>query len=200
MWSKGRKIGCWFVAVGTLAFAFAWARYVNLPLTQPQVVELPAIEEIQSVTGALEEGSQFGVVPEFPIPPEYVPRILAALTPAHRHDYAASRDDPPLGRLEIVTRTGQRIRVRFGYSGKNPLCFTIDGVRCIRGGRYKPVQVAPTRDEDVYTAECIDLECALWEIYWEQKSGKKREYLNQRLDDLERSAGQRAPERRGPSR
>jgi hypothetical protein len=42
---------------------------------------------------------------------------------------------PPLGRIRITLRDGRERQVVFVEAGKNPLCFTLDGVPYRRGGK-----------------------------------------------------------------
>ena len=78
--------------------------------------------------------------------------------------------------------------------GQNPLCYTYDGVRCMRGGPYEPVS------EDVrhgfkfgYGDESVMLANAILEIHRESINDQESQAVAEVLQDLERSAGKRLP-------
>ena len=197
MWVKVKRTIIWVISVAAVSFALIWGYHLLRTPIQPRVVELPPASEVASVKAVLEKGSQFGSIPEFTIPPKYVSRILDAFRPATKDNYLSSWGTG-LGRLEVITRAGRKIRIQFGFNGHNPICFTVDGVQCIRGGEYKPVRVGTCERDEVYLMECVELECALGLIYSEEKTGRKNKFLNAFLDNLERSAGRRAPKRVKP--
>ncbi len=198
MWVKGKKSVAWLILVALALFALIWKiNSVRTP-TQPRVIELPPPSEIASVKAALEKRSQFGIVPEFTIPPKYVSRIVNVFRPATC--YNGSPSSGSLGRVEVLTRAGRKISIRFGFNGHNPIGFTVDGVKCIRGGKYQPVRVGTSERDEVYLMECVELEVALCLIYGEVKYGHKNKFLNEFLDNLERSAGRRAPKQITPTK
>jgi hypothetical protein len=106
----------------------------------PDCVAIPAPEEVDRLTAKLYEALDFGgqpAVPEFVVPHKYVADILGALVPAKTHDYWHGFPfDTPLARLKITTRRGKTMVVRIDLAGSNPLHFCVDGVRCVRGGKY----------------------------------------------------------------
>jgi len=62
--------------------------------------------------------------------------ILRCLSPAEYSEGAGKMMDfPPLGKVLISLRDGRERQVVFVDAGKNPLCFTLDGVPYLRGGK-----------------------------------------------------------------
>jgi hypothetical protein len=167
---------------------------------QPQVVALPEASEVAEVTALLYEFENFGrAVSEFPLPREYVAPVLAALRPAEREEYPYLWDEWwPLGRLRIRCHDGRLIEVTWPFSGKNPLCFQVDGKRCWRGGDYMPTSVFATaeREEGMWSPECTLLAGIVREAYQERVSGEKSSRAQGYFEDLERSAGRLPPHRR----
>src|SRR6516165_1917324 len=106
----------------------------------PPPPPLPEDADVESVTACLFEGLWSGpAVADFTVPPEYVPRLLRAFRPVTRSDYPEQWEQETLGRLLIRDRSGRVYTVTFCFAGKNALCYNLDGVRCERGGTYKPV-------------------------------------------------------------
>jgi hypothetical protein len=105
------------------------------------VVNLPTEEEIDTISARLDDANDVirEPIPEFTIPRDHVPLILAALNPVEKSDYPAVWDERTLGHLTITTKTGRQIHIAFCFAGHNPLCYSVDGVRCLRGGKYQPV-------------------------------------------------------------
>jgi hypothetical protein len=66
------------------------------------------------------------------------PNILRCLSPAESSQGAAKMMVLPLlGSIRIKLRHGRERHVEFVDSGKNPLCFNLDGISYLRGGeRY----------------------------------------------------------------
>jgi hypothetical protein len=142
------------------------------------------------------EGITAGV-PEFVIPDDYTARILDAFRPAEKGNYPPSWDREILGRLVVKKKAGGTITLMFPFSGKNPLCFTLDGVRCIRGGPYDPVFVGASESENVWATECGQLAGVLREINRQLTTGEKSDNLNRYFENLERSRGPEATRARG---
>lgn len=153
--------------------------------------QLPQSSEIDSITAEL-FGTTMNVqsVPKFDIPAQYVSLILDVLQPVEQSEYPASWDHEPLGAFAIKTKTGRVFEVTYCFSGKNALCFTVDGVRCARGGEYKSI----TNNADGHwLPECTMLAGIINEIYREQSTGEKTEWLQRSIEDMERSRGARPP-------
>ena len=160
------------------------------------MVSLPDAPAVESMTGEiLELEGVTSTVPVTDIPPEYMPRLLDAFRPAVVHDYPGQWDESQtIGRLIIKTRDGRSIRVTFPFSGKTPLCFNVDGIRCMRGGEYEPIRyIIIDGNRYGYSAECLVLANVIREVHREHVTGKRSESLDQYLEDLERSAGKRPP-------
>src|SRR5262245_65589068 len=68
-------------------------------------------------------------IDEFVVPTEYVPIILDWLRPAeyNREPWPLDRTDE-LGEVVIRTKAGEEFRLRFYWTGKNPVVFSRDGV------------------------------------------------------------------------
>ncbi|MBI3824123.1 MAG: hypothetical protein HY289_15755 [Planctomycetes bacterium] len=112
-------------------------------------------------------------VPRYSVPAKYFPAILDAMRPAERPDISDDKDTL-LGSVSITTKAGKTVEVTFGFSGKNPLCFRIDGVSSVRGGKYKSVWT----NVEHYLPECMMLAAIISEIEREEKTGERTEYLN----------------------
>ena len=152
----------------------------------------PSDEEVQEVRAALTGTENFTPrVAEFTVPPEYVPRLLAAFRPVERKEYPASWDAGDIARLEILTKEGLVRRITVPFSGKNPLCFRLDGIQCFRGGKYLPVAINRKWDDQLWISECGRLVSAIHEIWRQQTTGARSDRLEDYLQDLERSAGAR---------
>ena len=129
----------WIGGVGFAAVILCWIIFRTQPA---KPVSFPVDGDVIRMTAAL-SGKVWGdqAIPEFEIPATYFPRLLAVFRPAIQNNYPAVWDDPAIGTLKIKNRMGEEFVVRFGFSGKNVLCYNFNGVRCIRGGPYKPTQI-----------------------------------------------------------
>jgi hypothetical protein len=151
-------------------------------LKRSRSVPLPEAAEVKHLTAELYDlKHQLGQrpVPEFAVPPKYVPLVLSALTPAVPSREQPPHDDvfPALGRLTITTEQGAVTRVELYWGGQNPLYFAVNGVRCFRGGKYLPGRPATEMgvDESVLLAQILDA------IYRREIMGEKSEILDDNL-------------------
>jgi hypothetical protein len=86
------------------------------------------------------------------------------------------------------------IEVTFPFSGHNPLCYTWNGIRCERGGKYEPVlDIVNDGVRFGYGDESMMLVNVIHEMHRELVSGNKSARLAELWKDFERSAGKRAP-------
>jgi len=187
-----------WVLLGSVAFTALAVLAFQLWKPRRSPVAFPEDSDIVNVTASLSgEGFSNEPVPEFTVPPKYLPQLLAAFRPAWRENYPAFFDEPPMGELKFALRDGGKAVVKFGFSGKNPLCYNFAGVRCIRGGLRKPIAVHPVGEDnnfDVYIAECVAVVGVIREIHQELVTGEKSQSLVEGFASLERSAGLRPPE------
>jgi hypothetical protein len=177
------------LATGPLAVSAGW--WLLRERGEPQTVYFPADEEVAEVTASLTGTHKLtSVVPEFTVPAEYVPRILAPFRPAKKHDYSAELDEFTMARLVIRTKAGQTITITVPNSDKNKLCYRLDGIRCVRGGQYGAV-LDSDQGDGLAIPESGFLSCSIAEMWNEQKSGEKSKQLQLYLEFLERSIGAR---------
>jgi hypothetical protein len=166
-----------------------------IPRAQP--LAFPAQEAIQNITVTIYQHTARAIpaIAEFQIPNRYVPLILAAFRPAEVWDYGSfSEQDLTFGRLIITTRQGQRTTVTFCDGGKCPLCFSVDGVRCVRRGLFKPITVG--NGIESFADEGWLLYRTLQSIHEVMTKGHGQAKLQEEIEDLERSRGERPPKRR----
>jgi len=183
-----------FAGVVAISFCIWWLSRQMKPLPP---VELPSENEIESITARindLEESMGILPIPTFNIPPEHFEIVLSALTPTKRYEYPASWEKLTLGQVEITTKGGQTIKISFCEGGDNSLCFSVDGIRCVRGGQYKPVFVSG--DDEHYSDESTLFYNILRSIYQKTVKGKESDNLQRWVETLRRSKGERPPERR----
>jgi hypothetical protein len=97
-------------------------------------VHLPSAQETEGIEVTL-WGSQIGRedIAKFPLHRSHFASVLKCLSPAVMSESARRMMIfPPVGELRIRTSGGLTHRVVFVDAGKNPLCFTVDGVACLR--------------------------------------------------------------------
>lgn len=177
--------------IAGLALIIGWTIW----FTQPPSIILDDCE-IEMVTAEVFNADGLTkAVPATNIPAEYIQTLLDVLRPVARHEYPHQWDEAStIGKLTIKKQDGAVIEVTFPSAGQNPLCFTWNGIRCERGGKYEPV--VDIVNEGVrfgYGDESIMLVNVIHEIHQEQVSGKKSERLAELWKDFERSAGKRPP-------
>jgi hypothetical protein len=194
-WSRRKTL--WVVAALVLvasAAAGAWWAWRSGGNSAAPV--LPPDEDVVSVTATLNDGGPYPVtpaVPEFPVPRKYMGTVLAALRPATARDGAVLGEQKgvTLGVLKVTTRQGQTLTIPWYVFGKYKLCYAVDGVRCVRGGAYKPLCV--DGEDEFYGDEATALSAIIYLIHEEQSTGKVPDKLQNAIEDLERSRGERPP-------
>lgn len=120
------------VMIASAISIFAW--WHGRPT--PRSVKLPSAAEIESIEVAI-WGEQIGRkdVINCAVDKSDFDLVLRCLSPSVISDEARGMLRlPRLGELTIRTQNGRTYRVVFVDAGKNPLCFSLDGVACIRGG------------------------------------------------------------------
>src|SRR5262245_39273359 len=125
-----------YVVIALLAVALAggwWAFHRN---STSRPVPFPEDDEVESVTVAVYGITGSDNVPEFTLAPEFVQPVLRAFRPAVTADYRPGWDDAILIRLTVRTTAGVTRNIAVPFSGKNALCFSLDGVRCARAGPF----------------------------------------------------------------
>jgi hypothetical protein len=132
-------------------------------------------------------------IPEFPIPPRYIPVILSAIAPAKRFDYPAECDDLwARGEIEITTKEMQRSNIRFCDGGENPVYFTVNGVRCMRGGVFQPTLVNQQGEGEKWSDQSSILYQILRDIHEQEVYGSIR--LEKSIRGLNESIGREPPD------
>jgi hypothetical protein len=130
---------------------------------------------------------------EFIVPQNYVPRIMEVFRGAHAtSDYES--EPQILAVLKLRKTSGESVEITVPQVGQNRLEFTIDGVECVRGGDYCPVNVQPQGD-GMYLMECDFVALALVKIYQEQRTNEPSDRIERIFEELERSLGKRPPRR-----
>jgi hypothetical protein len=149
---------------------------INLP-DEKEVVSIRAVAYLDKIGGT-------EPTPEFAVPRDYIPVILAVLKPATTYYRNGSSGFPPVCDLQIATNSQRLIEVRVEWSGQNLVRFTADGVHCRRSGPY-------CLRDGFGIDESLSLRALLEGIYFEQITHTKRKYLASVINDLEWSTGRR---------
>jgi hypothetical protein len=186
----------WAVAglAGVLAVLGA-AGWVALKPRPTHPLDLPDDAAVANVTADMFASDLGDPVPPFAVPPEYVPRVLAAFRPAEV--YTGKYRPPPdvwFGRVIIQVADGRTFTLEIPWAWKGPLLFRAGETWYVRGGPFVPARVFGDREVDrSYTSENFALAHALREMGEERTDGGKRSWITFHLDELERSAGRRPP-------
>lgn len=147
----------------------------------PAVLAWPDVTQVERITASVSGSvSRQSDLPEFEVPPEFIPALLQVLSPPEYHKHPPAEYLQEIGQLRITCRERRVLEVRLFFYGKEPVLFTVQGVPCRRGGPYK--NLAPGKDK--YLAEVLTLEGFLRAV----KSGDQ-ERVKKYLDLLDRSAG-----------
>jgi hypothetical protein len=127
----GMRRALWIAAIAFVGLAGLAAFCLGLPGVRkwlnPPTLRLPNDDEIESLRATLYKSQLAFGTPEFTVPPEHVPRIMAFFRPAH---YAARPSISPndlLGELKITDRRGETTVIRFYWTGQNPALLTVNG-------------------------------------------------------------------------
>jgi hypothetical protein len=186
-----------FIALIILPAVGACILFVSSRGPRPAVFTLPSEGQIQKMSATINDVSWYnGVspVPTFDVPSKHYALVLSAMTPAERHEYPAPWDAVTVGQLDVDTKDGRRLTIKFCDCGKNPLCFSIDGTRFVRGGAYQPIVVIG--NDKMYSPESMLFCEILRAIHRESVSQKPLNGLKRCAEELERTKGTREPERR----
>jgi hypothetical protein len=202
MKNKGITQKCLLILLiaGVVVAASVLLLMVFLRAKQPEMVPLPAEEDVDTLTVSVHdllESMGIPPVPEYDVPREYIPVLLSGVTPARTMGGRTPlnpRINPILGEMTIKTKAGASIYISIHDLGKTVAGFTVDGVQCVRDGEYKPIFVC--QEYQSYTAESLLLCEIIRGIYEEQQAQKKSNELSRRIDELQRSIGEKLPERR----
>lgn len=170
-----------FVALAAL-MAF-WLYREGAKLREPRPPDLrpwPTASEVERITAAV-GNSETGEpdVAQFDVPEAYVVALLRVLSPPKYQKHPPQSREA--GRLTVTCKDGRVLDVRLVDSrGKGPVEFTLQGVPCIRGGRYEDL----TNGKDKYLPEVGALQAFLRAI-------QRRDAAEARkcLERLDQSAG-----------
>jgi len=173
--------------------------YVTRQYYQPSVPNLPSdldVSQLEMEVFSIE--GLTNAIPRTRIPDKYISQILTLFRPVAVSDYPEVWDQSfTIGRLIIETRQQQIIEISVLAPGNTPLYFSINRVRCIRGGDYRPtVDVVVEGHQYGYADEGALLYCVFREIYREQSTGDQSEKLQHYFEDLARSAGKLPPRKK----
>ena len=117
----------------------------------PPMLELPDEMEILEMRASVKEfQGAYPSLPEFTVPPDYVPMILSWLRPAKvsEHRWTMLGIDE-VGEIVIRIKNGDELRLRFFSIGKNPALITPDGTAQYLGRGEND------RGDDVDGAMCL---------------------------------------------
>jgi len=196
-WSKiwrGGFILSAIVLIGLVCvFVYTYEHCHHLTPDLPSDLDVSHLEmEVYAMDG------QINGIPRTRIPDKYIAQILTLFQPVTMSDYPAEWNRSfAIGKLIIETRQERYIEILVVAPGKWPLCFSINGVRCIRGGDCRPiVDIVIDGQQYGYADEGGLLRCVFEEIYREQVTGKESEKLQDYFMDLARSAGKLPPRKK----
>jgi hypothetical protein len=151
---------------------------------------IPQAADVESITAHVPKDKEFAIVkvPRFTVPRKYVPVVLAAMSPAKSSDWPAEWDQFRMAELTVRTKAGQLLHVHVCDAGKNPLCFSLNGIRRVRGGPYEPLRLG---GGEVYASEGHLLTYLLYLIHQEQTGKGDQERIGVVISRLDQSAGRR---------
>jgi hypothetical protein len=156
-------------------------------LSDRSVPPWPEETEVERITARV-SGSITGDpdLADFEIPAEYVPAVLRPLGPPQYHKHPPNVQE--VAWLRVHCKDGRELELRLFFYGKEPVLFTLQGVPCIRGGRYVNLG---NEQSPKYLPEVLTLEGLLRAVHGHDRA-KAQEYL----DLLDQSAGRIAPPKR----
>lgn len=157
---------------------------------------LPDDSEIEKVLASARKtdvGFSLPGTPEVSIPAEYIPRVMALFRPAVRNGWVGREWEPPIVDLTVITKGGRRIPIIVFWTGKTDLICAIDGVSSNRSGVYTYTSVSKDGRWEQYSIESLLLIEFLTGIERELATGVEDQKARDALENLERSAGKRAP-------
>jgi hypothetical protein len=141
---RARKI--FGVVVVTLAAMLVYSYYRGGlgPSPNPKPPQLPSSAEVTTMIVAIKDLG-VGETGEFRIPGNYHSEILSTLAPV----CVDTANDPwdQIGSVELKCKDGRTILIHVYDGGVNRLHFSINGVRCFRGGEYLRIEGGNFLDE-----------------------------------------------------
>jgi hypothetical protein len=163
--------------------------------TDASSAEIPPLAEVDSIRVSirdLRKQREIPPVPEFTIPPPYMPLFVRLFSESNPNRHQRFSTEVAVGDVTFVAKSGRTIHATFYDEGKNPLCFSVAGVQYVRvRDKYKPI--ATSRTSVSYSDEAWLLYYVIRAIHAELTSGEKANDLQESLEDLERSIGARPP-------
>ena len=125
----------------------------------------------------------------FLVPPDYVAALLEAFSPPVYDQLPPEKWLNDVARLKIELVDGRIVDVRVVFYGKESVRYVVDGVPCLRGGAYRPIEVSIDQNYDFYAAESFGVAGFLNAL----RKGNVAE-AEEVLQVLKRSAGKLPPE------
>jgi hypothetical protein len=182
-------------SVGLTAFLIVgtWAMSTR-PSTHMSGPALPETNDIAVLTldARAEEVVGPKPIPEFEAPRRVIPLVLSMFSPIRKEEYPTRWDQEPVGHVRITTTCGTTLAISVVDAGKNPLCFSVNGVRCVRGGRYRPYVI--WGHEEDYVEEALLFCQIVRAVYQEATTGQPAAELQKYGEILQRSKGEQPPE------
>jgi hypothetical protein len=190
------RVWCALVGMGVLGVFLALMIRSNAPDTVP----LPLPEEVDQITAEIIDAStNWGIRPvqKFVVPERYFPVIFLFLSPAVkcRQSFALDgiEENWLLGRIELKGKNGVDTSIAIYEAGKNRLIFSVNGVRCMRGGEYQPIAL-DSNGYEAYAAEQNGFASVLFSIRAAADTGNEPSELNRHIEAIKRSRGELPPE------
>ncbi|MCA9236765.1 MAG: hypothetical protein KDA44_14920 [Planctomycetales bacterium] len=156
----------------------------------PQPV-FPQFSEVAKVTATVVDDpmGEPAMSEPFSVPPDYVAALLEALSPPVYDQLPPEKWLNDVARLKIELVDGRIVDVRVVFYGKEAVRYVVDGVPCLRGGAYRPIEVSIDQNYDFYSAESFGVAGFLNAL----RKGNVAE-AEEVLQVLKRSAGKLPPE------
>jgi hypothetical protein len=174
-------------AGAALAVALSVARWPNREPPLPDSVEFPDNAQVARIVVRLYNSCNDDPdEPEFDLPLEFVPEVLAVLRPVRVVRHHPSTQE--YGTMRLKLHDGREYEVRLQRLNKEPVLYSVDGVPCTRGGRY--MDMAPGKDK--YLPESFAFEGLLRELASLTKGCGSRGRAREILNKFEQSAGRGA--------
>jgi hypothetical protein len=165
-------------------------------LDEGTLVALPDVTQVQKITARIYDQAKHDFyidpVPEFEVPREHFSTLLDAISPAEKSSFG--RGFGAIGEMAITTSHGEAFQIVLRWAGVNPVCFTVNGVDCIRGGTFQPL-IVPQSDGNWHADESALLAPLIRDIYREKVNPKQVTRLKRLIEQLEISRGARPSEK-----
>lgn len=123
-------------------------------------------------------------VPAFAVPKRHRAALLRLFQPTESAELPEGVQG--IGFLEITLVDGGKINLQVFWYGASPLMFRVEGIPGIRGGAYEPVD-----GKQRYLDEGITFYGVIQEMHREATQGVESERLQNYLDLLGKSAGEK---------